>query len=101
VVEYLRCFILENQTDWDKWITYATFVFNTSPHSSTGYAPHELLFGRKANIPGILQKETPEVRYNYDNYVQELQFDCSHATRLQEQILRLVRKRVRTIMTEI
>ena len=47
---------------------------NTTPHSSTGYAPHELLFGRKANIPGILQKETPEVRYNYDNYVQELQF---------------------------
>ena len=74
LVEYLRCFILENQTDWDKWIPYATFVFNTRPHSSTGFAPHELLFGRKANIPGILQKETPEVKYNYDNYVQELQF---------------------------
>ena len=46
---------------------YATFVFNTTPHSGTGYAPFELLFGRKENIPGILQKESPEVRYNYDN----------------------------------
>jgi len=48
-------------------------VFNTTPHSSTGYTPHELLFGRKANIPGILQKETPEIRYNYESYVQDLQ----------------------------
>ena len=32
------------------------------------------MFGRKANIPGILEKETPEVKYNYDNYVQVLQF---------------------------
>ena len=71
MVEYLRCFILENQTDWDKWIPYAIFVLNTVPHSGTGYAPHEILFGRKANIPRILQKETPEVRYNYDNYVQD------------------------------
>ena len=31
LVEYLRCYILENQTDWDKWIPYATFVFNTTP----------------------------------------------------------------------
>jgi len=73
LVEYLRCYILENQTDWDKWIPYATFVFNTTPQSSTGYTPHELLFGRNANIPGILQKENPEIRYNYESYVQELQ----------------------------
>ena len=73
LVEYLRFYILENQIDWDKWIPYATFVFNTTPHSSTGYTPHDLLFGRKANIPGILQKETPEIIYNYESYVQELQ----------------------------
>jgi hypothetical protein len=58
LVEYLRCFILEDQTNWDKWISYATFVFNTTPHTATGFTPHEL-FGRKPNIPGILQKEPP------------------------------------------
>jgi IS30 family transposase len=41
LVEYLRCFILEDQSNWDKWLTYATFVFNTTPHTSTGYTPHE------------------------------------------------------------
>jgi len=72
LIDYLRCYILENQSDWDKWIPYATFVFNTTPHSSAGFTPHELLFGRKPNIPGILQKETPEIRYNYESYVQDL-----------------------------
>jgi hypothetical protein len=30
LVEYLRCYILEVQTDWDRWIPYATFVLNTT-----------------------------------------------------------------------
>jgi hypothetical protein len=64
---------LEDQSDWEKWLPYVTFVFNTTPHTSTGFTPHELLFGRKPNIPGILQKETPEIQYTYDNYVKELQ----------------------------
>jgi len=59
LVEYLRCFILEDQSNWDKWLPYATFVFNTTPHTAKGFAPHEL-FGRKPNIPGVLQKESPE-----------------------------------------
>lgn len=73
LVEYLRCFILEDQSNWDKWLPYATFVFNTTPHTATGFTPHELLFGRKPNIPGVLQKEPPDVQYTYDNYIRELQ----------------------------
>jgi transposase InsO family protein len=73
LVEYLRRYILEDQTDWGKWILHATFVFNTTLHSSTGFTPHELLFGTKPNISGILQKDPTEIRYNYDSYVQELQ----------------------------
>jgi len=73
LVEYRRCYILEDQSDWDKWLPYTTFVFNTTPHNNTGFTPHELLFGRKPNLPGILQKEAPEIQYTYDNYVKELQ----------------------------
>jgi hypothetical protein len=73
LAEYLRCYILEDQSDWNKWLPYATFVFKTTPHSSTGFTTYELPFGRKTNITGILQKETPEIQYTYDNYVKELQ----------------------------
>jgi hypothetical protein len=73
LVEYLRCFILEDQSNWDQWLPYATFVFNTTPHTSTGFTPYELLFGRKPNILGLLQKDPPEVQYTYDSYVKELQ----------------------------
>jgi IS30 family transposase len=39
LVEYLRCFILEDQSNWDRWLPYATFVFNTTPHTTTGFTP--------------------------------------------------------------
>ena len=35
LVECLRCFILEDQSNWDKWLPYATFVFNTTPHTAS------------------------------------------------------------------
>jgi hypothetical protein len=73
LVEYLRCFIFDDQINWDRWLSYATFVFNTTPHTSTGFTPHELLFGRKPNIPGLLQKDPPDIIYAYDDYVKELQ----------------------------
>jgi hypothetical protein len=53
--------------------SYATFVFNTTPHTSIGFTPHELLFGRKPNKPGLLQRDPPDVLYAYDYYVKELQ----------------------------
>jgi hypothetical protein len=73
LVEYLRCFILEDQSNWDKWLPYATFVFNTTPHSSTGFTLHELLFGWKPDIPGLPQIDPPNAQYAYDDYVKELQ----------------------------
>jgi hypothetical protein len=73
LVEYFRCFILEDQSNRNKLLPYATFVFNTTPHTATGFTPHELMFGRKPNIPGLLQKETPKTQYTYDSYIKELQ----------------------------
>ena len=48
-------------------------MFNTTPHTSTGFTPHELLFGRRPNIPGLLQRDPSDAQYTYDDYVKELQ----------------------------
>lgn len=72
LTEYLRHFIRESQTDWDTWINYATFVYNTTPSVATKYTPFEMLYGRRVNLPGLLQKKPEQVLYNPDDYVREL-----------------------------
>jgi transposase InsO family protein len=71
LAEYLRHYVSEDQTDWDLWIPFATYVYNTTRHSATSYTPFELLFGRPSTLPFAL-KRPPEPSYNYDDYVSEL-----------------------------
>jgi hypothetical protein len=63
--EYLRHYINEDQDNWDEWIPYAVYVYNTSTHTSTGYTPYELMYGFRSSMPSALQ-EKPDVQYNYD-----------------------------------
>jgi transposase InsO family protein len=48
--------ISENQKDWSRWASYVTFCYNSSPHSSTGFAPHFLMTGQEPrwNIDFVL-----------------------------------------------
>ena len=78
LVEYLRCFINKSQNDWDSWTKYAMFAYNTTPNSSTGYTPFELVFGRKPLIPSALTR-SPEIQYNYEIYANELKSRLQHA----------------------
>lgn len=69
--EYLRSFIQSDQLNWDEFIPYACFTYNTTPHKSTNFTPFELLFGHLAELPSSIAKP-PEVIYNYDDYASEL-----------------------------
>ena len=69
LVEYLRCFCNEKQTEWEKWTPFATFVYNTTPHSVTRYTPFELMYGRIANLPGELQRGPISPLYNYEDLI--------------------------------
>lgn len=72
LTEFLRHYINKEQSNWDVWVPYAVFVYNTTPHTATNHTPHELFFGRICNIPGILQKNPAGITYNYDDFVLEL-----------------------------
>lgn len=61
----------KDQRNWDNYIPYAMFVFNSSEHRITGKQPYQLLYGRKLEVPGTLMK-SEEPCYNYDDYVHEL-----------------------------
>ena len=56
LAEYLLYYVREDQTDWDSWVHFATYVYNTTLHSATGYAPFELLFVRPSTLPSALKK---------------------------------------------
>lgn len=60
---FLRAF-----TDRDNWhilLKFATFAYNNTVHSTTGFTPHELAHGFKIKIPNHLTK--PKIIYNYEN----------------------------------
>ena len=48
---YLRHYIDDNQINWDKYIHFSMFAYNTSVNRNTGFTPYELLFGRPPIYP--------------------------------------------------
>lgn len=73
LTEYLRNFVDTDSVNWDTWMPFAMFCYNTTPHSSSGYMPFELVFGGKPRLPSSL-KEDPSPIYNYDNYLYQLKY---------------------------
>ena len=57
--------------NWDEWLPFACFTYNTTPHSVTKFTPYEVLFGRIANIPGKLQRKTQPL-YNFEDIVMDI-----------------------------
>lgn len=67
--EYMLNFA--DSLEWDKWIPYYTFAYNTTPHIETNYSPHELIYGKLATLPTD-NRDDRKVCYDIDNYAIEL-----------------------------
>jgi hypothetical protein len=81
--DYLRCFASNDPLNWDKWIPFACFAYNTVKNSTTKFSPHELVFGSIPEIPTNLKK-SPEIIYNYDDFI----LDLKHKFRKTHEIAR-------------
>ncbi|OXA49409.1 Retrovirus-related Pol polyprotein from transposon opus [Folsomia candida] len=42
---------LKSHSDWDTWLPHITFAINSSKHTTTGFSPFELLYGREVVLP--------------------------------------------------
>ena len=51
LVAMLAMYVGANQRDWDKFIPYCLFAYNTSRHELSHFSPYYLLFGREATLP--------------------------------------------------
>lgn len=83
---YLRSYVTKNHSDWDSWLPYYVFCYNTSVHSETGYTPHELVYGRNCVLPANLTNNI-EPMYNYEDYAKELKNKLQVAHSNAKQIL--------------
>jgi reverse transcriptase/RNaseH (fragment) len=63
IMTRLRCKINENQTKraWPKLLETVLKEYNDSPHSSTGFSPNYLLFGKQPFLPPINLNNYPTV----------------------------------------
>jgi len=56
--------------NWDEWLPYAMFIYNTIPHTATAYIPFKVMYGHQATISTVFIT-TPKPTYVYDDYVQK------------------------------
>lgn len=69
--EYLRSYTDQDLNNWDQWLPYAMFTYNSTPHTTTNLTPFKILYGCDPKLPSSI-KNKPNPVYNYDDYVQEL-----------------------------
>lgn len=73
--EYVRSYVT-NMNEWDEYIKFFAFCYNTTHHSSFNHklTPFELVFGRQLNSFEHLFIGGVEPVYNIDDYSKELKF---------------------------
>lgn len=81
--EYVRSYISLDRTDWDEWLRYFAYCFNTTPSAVHQYCPYELVFGKIPPSIEDLGTNTVDPIYNIDSYAKEVKYR-----------LQLVQKRV-------
>lgn len=70
---FLRSFSEEDKYNWDLWLPYFSYAYNSTVHFATGYTPFELMFGEDNTIPDGKLKEI-EPCYDIEDYSKELKY---------------------------
>ena len=67
----LRCLEDSQKRKWPDHIREMCFIYNSTPHASTGYSPFFLYFGMKPVLPidNLFNLVTKEVYENMDDWV--------------------------------
>ena len=98
LVGMLRCFINENQNNWDELLPLLCSALRSSVHRSTGFTPNFLMLGREVYVPTDLLFPLPKKQQSSPSeYVDELRegLEKSHKavrTKLKADLIKEKRK---------
>lgn len=70
----LSMYVGSSQKDWDEYLPFVIFAYNSTEQKSTQYSPFELLFGRKPILPidRILNHDSSRYTIDLDDYYLDL-----------------------------
>ncbi|KAJ0393889.1 hypothetical protein P43SY_007544 [Pythium insidiosum] len=72
--DMVAIYVDEHQNDWDEWLPALAYAYNSARHTSTGYAPFQLLYGREPKLPrDLLLRERLETGMEPSAWYQTLQ----------------------------
>jgi hypothetical protein len=74
LVGSISTYVNQQQTDWDEYLPYATFAYNTSKQSTTQMEPFKLMYGRDAILPFDTPHPITKLSSVNDYYFQLIQF---------------------------
>lgn len=57
--EYLRHYVEDRKQNWDEYVPYAMFVYNSTPHTTIGFQQHELVYEYPVEVPHSLSRMPP------------------------------------------
>lgn len=93
--EYLRAYLNGNLADWDTYLSYFVFCYNTSRNTNTNlkYSPYELVFGKKHTMPDDILSGHIDPIYNIDEYALELKHRLQSAHNETREIINKIKNR--------
>ena len=73
IIDMLAKYCSKNSRDWDLWLQVVVGAYRSAPHSSTGYSPAELVYGRSLRLPSVLLWDEPlQHPQEPQTYIEEL-----------------------------
>ncbi|CAF4419049.1 unnamed protein product [Didymodactylos carnosus] len=74
LVGSIATYVNQQQSDWDHYLPYVTFAYNTSQQSTTQMEPFKLMYGRAAILPFDAPSPITQLSTVNDYYSQLVQF---------------------------
>jgi len=82
LIESMSHYVEEDGHDWVRWVPFALAAYRSLPHSSTGYTPNYLIFGREASTPSDVNLHDIQINSSSKGYLGELRHRLKVAQRV-------------------